>query len=87
MNSPKPALSPTAVGNLVIVRLPPQYAAAPLAPSPQAANDAAVTELRPIAAPTAAPVRISLAVALAVGFWMFGTLILATLALAYRLVA
>lgn len=89
MNSPEPALSPAAAGNLLIVRLEPQIAASALSTPPLAANDGVLAErylppAPPRAAPPTGPARVPL-IALAAGFWMLGSAILLTLALAARL--
>lgn len=101
MNSPAPALTPTAVGTPLIVRLDPPPAATPiaatpivikpLAPASQAANDgniaAAQAATASVSAQRSRPARVPVLIALAAGFWMLGTAILVTLALATRLVA
>ncbi|CAB3709814.1 MULTISPECIES: hypothetical protein [Achromobacter] len=103
MNSPELLPLPsTAVGNIITVRLAPQVTAAASAPTPQAANDSVLTDVRvgamlpPISVPAIPislhpkaprPLRVPPAIALAVAFWMLGSAILLTLALAYRFVS
>ncbi|MGE6915965.1 hypothetical protein [Achromobacter kerstersii] len=103
MNSPEPLPLPsTAVGNIITIPLEPPFTAAASAPTPQAANDSVLTDVRvgavlpPISVPAIPiplhpkaprPLRVPAAIALAVAFWMLGSAILLTLALAYRFVS
>lgn len=102
MNSPEPLLTSTPVGNIFTVPLAPQFKTVASAPTPKAANDSVLTDVRvgavlpPISVPAMPialhqkaprPLRVPPAIALAAAFWMLGSAILLTLALAYRLVA